>query len=67
MQKTVSSRELDRKTGAIKKAARADPIFITEQGRHSHVLITIEAYRALLANDAGLGLQKQASGLRAEP
>ncbi|CAN5137413.1 hypothetical protein BH10PSE8_BH10PSE8_00260 [soil metagenome] len=49
MQTTISSRELDRKTGAVKKAARYGPVFITKQGRPSHVLITIEAYEALAA------------------
>ncbi|KPF70731.1 hypothetical protein IP69_09460 [Bosea sp. AAP35] len=54
MQTTISSRELDRRTGAVKKTARNGPVFITKQGRTSHVLITIEAYRALAAADLSL-------------
>ena len=58
MQTIISSRELDRKTGQIKKAALNGPVFITEQGRPSHVLITIEAYRALSSDDARIAREE---------
>ena len=45
---TVSSRKFnqDAASGA-KKAAEKGPVFIADRGRPAHVLLTIDAYRAL--------------------
>ena len=45
---TISSREFNQDAGGAKKAAAAGPVFITDRGRPSHVLLSIEAYRKLL-------------------
>jgi prevent-host-death family protein len=44
---TVSSREFDQGTSGAKNAARRGPVFITDHGRPSYVLLTIEDYRKL--------------------
>jgi prevent-host-death family protein len=44
---TLSSRAFNQDTGRAKKAARHGPVVITERGRPSHVLLTIEDYRKL--------------------
>ena len=42
---TISSREFNQNTGAAKKAAEKDPVFITDRGRATHVLLSIEEYQ----------------------
>lgn len=44
----VTSREFNQDTGGAKKAAERGPVFITDRGRPSHVLLTFEAYESLL-------------------
>jgi prevent-host-death family protein len=44
----VSSREFNQDTSGAKKAAEGGPVFITDRGRPSHVLLTFEAYEKLL-------------------
>ena len=44
---TLSSREFNQDTSKAKKAARDGPVFITDRGRPSHVLMTIEEYRQI--------------------
>ncbi len=44
---TLSSRELNQDIGRAKKAARLGPVFITDRGTPSHVLLSIEDYRRL--------------------
>jgi prevent-host-death family protein len=44
----VSSREFNQDTSGAKKAAERGPVFITDRGRPSHVLLTFEAYDKLL-------------------
>jgi prevent-host-death family protein len=57
----LSSREFNQDTGRAKKAARNGPVFITDRGRPSHVLLTIEEYRAMA------GKQKSIVDLLAMP
>lgn len=45
---TISGREFNQDTGGAKKAASAGPVFITDRGRPSHVLLTIEMYQRLV-------------------
>ena len=45
---TISSREFNQDAGGAKKAADKGPVIITDRGRPSHVLLSIEAYRKLL-------------------
>ena len=47
--KTFTSREFNQDTQGAKKAARRGPVFITDRGRPSHVLLTIDQYLRLTA------------------
>lgn len=51
---TLSSREFNHDVGRAKKAALEGPVFITDRGRPSHVLLSLEAYRALLAQQPSI-------------
>jgi prevent-host-death family protein len=42
-----SSREFNQDTSRAKKAAKRGPVFITDRGRPSHVLLTVEDYHRL--------------------
>jgi prevent-host-death family protein len=44
---TLSSREFNQDAGRAKRAARKGPVFITDRGRPSHVLLTIEQYQKI--------------------
>jgi len=44
---TLSSREFNQDASRAKKAARQGPVFITDRGRTSHVLLSIEDYKRL--------------------
>lgn len=44
---TLSSREFNQDTGRAKIAARNGPVFITDRGSPSHVLLTFEDYQRL--------------------
>ena len=41
---TISSRDFNQGASRAKKAARKGPVYITERGRPTHVLMTIEDY-----------------------
>lgn len=45
--KTVSSRDFNQDVSAAKRIAREEPLFVTDRGRPTHVLMSIEAYRGL--------------------
>ena len=44
---TLSSREFDKDVNKAQKAAQGGPVFITDQGRPVHVLLTIEEYQRI--------------------
>lgn len=44
---TVSSREFNQDVSRVKRAAVNGPVFITDRGQPSHVLLTIEDYQKL--------------------
>lgn len=44
---TLSSRELNQDVARAKKAAKSGPVFITDQGKPAHVLLSIEEYQRL--------------------
>lgn len=44
---TITSREFNHDRGGAKKAAQKGPVFITDRGRPSLVLMTAEEYRRL--------------------
>jgi prevent-host-death family protein len=43
----LSSREFNQDTGKAKRAAKKGPVFITDRGRPSHVLLTAEEYQRI--------------------
>lgn len=45
--KYYSSREFNRDSSGAKKAANDGPVFITDRGKPSHVLISVDDYMAL--------------------
>ncbi len=44
----LSSREFNQDTSRAKRAAKRGPVFITDRGRPSHVLLTVEEYQKLI-------------------
>jgi prevent-host-death family protein len=44
---TLSSREFNQDASRAKRAARNGPVFVTDRGRPSHVLLTIEEYQRI--------------------
>lgn len=50
----LSSREFNHDVGRAKRAALEGAVFITDRGRPSHVLLSVEAYRKLLANEPSI-------------
>ncbi len=46
--RTISSREFNQGTGAAKRAARSGPVYITNRGQPSHVLLSYDHYRKLV-------------------
>lgn len=47
MSATLTTREINGDIARAKRAAEAGPVFITEHGRPSHVLLTYEAWREM--------------------
>ncbi|MCY3636195.1 MAG: type II toxin-antitoxin system Phd/YefM family antitoxin [bacterium] len=50
----LTSREFNQDTGGAKRAAQHGPVYITDRGRLSHVLLTFEDYQRLDANRPGI-------------
>ncbi len=44
---TFSSREFNQDVGKAKRAAQHGPVFITDRGRPSHVLMSFETFRQM--------------------
>ena len=45
--RAMSSRDFNQDVGAAKRAARFEPVFVTDRGRPTHVLMSIEAFQRL--------------------
>jgi PHD/YefM family antitoxin component YafN of YafNO toxin-antitoxin module len=45
--KVFSSREFNQDVSQAKRVARSEPVFVTDRGRATHVLLSIDAYRQL--------------------
>ena len=45
--KVVSSREFNQDVSAAKRLARLEPVFVTDRGRPTHVLMSIQAFRQM--------------------
>ena len=51
---TFTSREFNQDTGRAKKAATEGPVYITDRGRPSHVLLSFADYQRLAGNQANV-------------
>jgi PHD/YefM family antitoxin component YafN of YafNO toxin-antitoxin module len=45
--KLVTSRELNQDVSQAKRAALREPVFVTDRGKPTHVLLSIQAFRQL--------------------
>jgi prevent-host-death family protein len=45
--KVMSSREFNQDVSQAKRAARLAPVFVTDRGKPTHVLLSIDAFRRL--------------------
>ncbi len=45
--RAFSSREFNQDVGAAKRAARSEPVFITDRGKPTHVLLSFESFRQM--------------------
>jgi len=45
--KVITSRELNQDVSAAKRVARTEPVFVTDRGRPTHVLMSIDQFRIL--------------------
>jgi prevent-host-death family protein len=50
----LTSREFNQDTGGAKRAAQGGPVYITDRGRPSHVLMTFEDYQKLAAQQPSI-------------
>ncbi len=48
MTATLTSREFNQDTARAKREAASGPVFVTDRGRPTHVLLTVEAYERLV-------------------
>ena len=52
--KKITSREFNQDTGGAKKATESGPVYITDRGRPSHVLLSFTDYQRLAANQPSI-------------
>jgi len=52
--KLISSREFNQDVSQAKRAARLEPVFVTDRGRPTHVLLSIDAYRRLTGQNESI-------------
>ena len=50
----LSSREFNQDTSRAKRAAKRGPVFITDRGRPSHVLLTAEEYQRIVGGQKSI-------------
>lgn len=50
----LSSRDFNQNTSRAKRAAKRGPVFITDRGRPSHVLLTVEEYQRITAGQKNI-------------
>ena len=50
----ITSRKFNQDTGGAKKAAEGGPVYITDRGRPSHVLLSFADYQRLAANQPSI-------------
>ena len=45
--KVITSRDFNQDVSQAKRAARIEPVFVTDRGKPTHVLMSIDAFRQL--------------------
>jgi prevent-host-death family protein len=45
--KVLTSRQFNQDVSAAKRIARDEPVFVTDRGRPTHVLMSIESFRSI--------------------
>lgn len=66
--KSFTSREFNQDVSQAKRVAVQEPVFVTDRGKPTHVLLSIEAYRQLLGKpDALADLLIASEPIHAEP
>lgn len=51
---TLSSREFNQDSGKAKRASKKGPVIITDRGRPSHVLLSIEEYQRITSKSKSI-------------
>ncbi len=59
--KSVSSREFNHDVSQAKRFAIQGPVFVTDRGKPTHVLLAIDAYRQLLGKSETIPQRLEAS------
>jgi prevent-host-death family protein len=65
--KLLSSRDFNQDVSQAKRAARLEPVFVTDRGRPTHVLMSIEAFRQLTGQSESIVDLLAMPGMEAEP
>ena len=66
--KVVSSRDFNQDVSQAKRAARLEPVFITDRGRPTHVLMSIENFKNLTGQtETMVDLLAMPDSIEAEP
>ena len=52
--KVLSSRDFNQDVSQAKRAARLEPVFVTDRGKPTHVLMSIEAFRQLTGHSESI-------------
>lgn len=66
--KSVSSREFNQDVSRAKRLAATEPLFVTDRGKPTHVLLGIDGYRELLGrSDTLADLLESPDPIRVEP
>lgn len=52
--KVISSRDFNQDVSQAKRVARGEPVFVTDRGKPTHVLMSIQAFRALTGHSESI-------------
>ncbi|QIK78252.1 type II toxin-antitoxin system Phd/YefM family antitoxin [Sphingomonas piscis] len=52
--KSISSREFNQDVSNAKRLARDQPVFVTDRGKPTHVLLSIDTYRQMIGKPDSL-------------
>ena len=52
--RTISSREFNQDVGGAKRAASVEPVFVTDRGKPTHVLMSFETFLQMTGETASI-------------